>query len=54
MTSDAVRTYLTTVRRWMDGDLDLAMPGGETGAQVVSRFDAVVDGADPDRGRAQR
>lgn len=40
---DAVRTYLTTVRRWMDGDLDLAMPGGETGAQVVSRFDAVVD-----------
>lgn len=38
----AVRTYLGTVRRWMDGDLDLAMPGGETGAQVVARFDAVV------------
>lgn len=39
---DAVRTYLGTVRRWMDGELDVAMPGGQTGAQVVARFDAVV------------
>lgn len=39
---DAVRTYLTTVREWMSGNLDLAMPGGTTGAQVVARFDAVV------------
>lgn len=39
---DAVRTYLTTVRRWMDGELDLAMPGGQTGEQVVARFDRVV------------
>ncbi len=40
---EAVRTYLTTVREWMDGNLDLAMPGGSTGAQVVGRFDAVVE-----------
>jgi probable phosphoglycerate mutase len=39
---DAVRTYLGTVRRWMDGELDVAMPGGQTGTQVVARFDAVV------------
>lgn len=26
----------------MDGELDVAMPGGQTGAQVVARFDAVV------------
>jgi probable phosphoglycerate mutase len=39
----AVRTYLSTVRQWMEGDLDLAVPGGETGAQVVARFDAVVE-----------
>lgn len=39
----AVRTYLSTVRQWMDGELDLAMPGGETGTQVMARFDAVVE-----------
>ena len=39
---DAVRTYLGTVRRWMDGELDVAVPGGQTGEQVVARFDAVV------------
>ncbi len=38
----AVRTYLSTVRRWMDGELDVAVPGGQTGEQVVARFDAVV------------
>ena len=40
---DAVRTYLTTVREWMGGNLDLAMPGGQSGLQVLARFDAVVD-----------
>jgi probable phosphoglycerate mutase len=40
---DAVRTYLNTVRQWMDGDLDVAVPGGQTGAQVVARFDRVVE-----------
>ncbi len=39
---DAVRAYLTTVREWMGGNLDLPMPGGPTGAQVLARFDAVV------------
>lgn len=40
---EAVRTYLTTVREWMVGNLDLAMPGGPSGAEVLGRFDAVVD-----------
>jgi probable phosphoglycerate mutase len=40
---DAVRTYLTTVREWMGGNLEVAMPGGPTGTQVLARFDAVVD-----------
>jgi probable phosphoglycerate mutase len=40
---DAVRGYLATVREWMGGNLELAMPGGSTGAQVLARFDAVVD-----------
>lgn len=40
---ESVRTYLTTVRAWMDGDLDLAMPGGQTGIEVIERFDAVVE-----------
>lgn len=39
----AVRTYLTTVREWMIGNLDVAVPGGSTGTQVLTRFDAVVD-----------
>lgn len=40
---EAIRTYLSTVRRWMDGELDLAMPGGQTGGEVVDRVDRVVE-----------
>lgn len=40
---DAVRTYLTTVREWMGGNLELRMPGGQSGTQVLARFDAVVE-----------
>lgn len=36
---DSVHTYLETMAMWTDGHLDLAMPGGETGAQVVRRMD---------------
>ncbi|MET0865469.1 MAG: histidine phosphatase family protein [Nakamurella sp.] len=38
----SVRTYQQTVRRWMTGELDLTMPGGPSGAEVLARFDAVV------------
>lgn len=39
---DSVRTYLHTVLRWGSGELDLRMPGAETGAEVLGRYDEVV------------
>ena len=38
----SVRTYLGTAFRWSDGDLDLRMPGGESGTEVFDRYDEVV------------
>lgn len=43
MSPDWVR-YLTTILSWRD-DLDARMPGGESGREVLTRFDAVVDEA---------
>lgn len=34
--------YMTTVFAWADGDTGLRMPGAETGAEALARFDAVV------------
>ncbi|WP_460070928.1 histidine phosphatase family protein [Streptomyces sp. YKOK-I1] len=34
--------YMRTVFAWADGDLDLRMPGGESGAEFLARYDAVV------------
>lgn len=34
--------YLGVLYRWADGDLDARVPGGESGAEVLARFDAVV------------
>lgn len=52
---EALRTYAQVVRPWMRGKLDVAMPGGETGAQIQARFVAVAgelrakhEQADPD------
>ncbi|MDQ2756923.1 MAG: histidine phosphatase family protein [Actinomycetota bacterium] len=44
MTPDPARweAYLGVIYRWLDGDLEARMPGGETGAEVLARFDAVV------------
>lgn len=39
---DSIRAYLSAVASWFHGDLDARMPGGETGAEVLDRFDAVV------------
>jgi probable phosphoglycerate mutase len=41
--SEAVRTYLDTVRPWTRGDLGPAIPGGESGYQVRERFLSAVD-----------
>ena len=34
--------YMKTVFAWADGDTGLRMPGGETGAEALARYDAVV------------
>lgn len=38
----SVQTYLDTAFRWSVGDLDLRMPGGESGTEVFERYDQVV------------
>ncbi|GAA2888685.1 histidine phosphatase family protein [Streptomyces mexicanus] len=42
--SERGRLYLRTVLAWAAGDLDLRMPGpgGESGAEALARYDAVV------------
>lgn len=38
----AIEQYLGTMLRWARGDLDVPMPGGESGRAALDRFDAVV------------
>jgi broad specificity phosphatase PhoE len=38
----AVEEFDTVYRRWQEGDLDVAMPGGETGADVLERYVPVL------------
>jgi probable phosphoglycerate mutase len=40
---DSIRTYQFTIREWISGRLDVQMPGGPDGAEVLGRFDAVVN-----------
>jgi probable phosphoglycerate mutase len=40
---EAVSTYLGTVLRWVDGDLDARVPGAEDGHAFFARFDGAVD-----------
>ncbi|WP_372698282.1 histidine phosphatase family protein [Arthrobacter sp. JSM 101049] len=40
---DAVRAYFMAFGAFAAGDLQARMPGGETGAQVLGRFDEVVE-----------
>ncbi len=40
---EAVRAYLTTMAAWMNGRLEVRMPGGPDGRAVLGRFDAVVE-----------
>ena len=39
---DSVVGYLTTVKSWVEGRLDVRMPGGETGVEFLERYDADV------------
>jgi broad specificity phosphatase PhoE len=39
---DAVEDYLATMVRWVDGDLEAQLPGGETAAEVFDRYNEVV------------
>lgn len=39
---DSLHTYHRTVDAWSRGELHHRMPGGETGLQVIERFDAAV------------
>lgn len=39
---ESVETYLRTGFSWATGDLDLRMPGGENGHEMLGRFDEVV------------
>ncbi|GAA1879665.1 histidine phosphatase family protein [Lapillicoccus jejuensis] len=36
------KAYLEVIGRWFSGELDARVPGGETGAEVLQRYDAVV------------
>lgn len=41
--SDSILAYLDALHRWCDGELDLRIPGGELGREVLDRFDASID-----------
>jgi broad specificity phosphatase PhoE len=40
--SEQGRLYMETVFAWAAGDTELRMPGGESGAEALARYDAVV------------
>jgi broad specificity phosphatase PhoE len=39
---DAIAEFETVYQRWHEGDLDVAMPGGETGNEVLDRYVPVL------------
>lgn len=39
---EAILGYLGTVARWLDGDLEQRMPGGETGRALLERYDEAI------------
>lgn len=39
----SVQEYIRTCMAWSSGDLELRMPGGESGHEVFGRFNAVID-----------
>lgn len=41
--SESIHRYIGALYSWLEGDLDLRIPGGPTGHDVLERFDAAVD-----------
>jgi broad specificity phosphatase PhoE len=39
----AVRLYRDTTFAWIAGEVDVRMPGADSGAEVLARYDAVID-----------
>lgn len=39
---DSITGYITTVADWIEGRLDVRMPGGETGHEFLARYDDAV------------
>ena len=39
---DAVHGYISTVATWLEGRIDVRMPGAETGEEFLHRYDAAV------------
>jgi len=44
--TDVLTSYFTVAMGWMAGDYDLSTPRGETGHEVIERFNAAIDEAD--------
>lgn len=39
---EAVHGYLTTIAEWIGGNIDVRMPGAESGSEFLARYDAAV------------
>ena len=48
---EALEGFLGTVGAWLEGDLHRRMPGGETGAEFLDRYDAAIAAGLRPRGR---
>lgn len=40
---EAVEGYVRTARRWLTGDVDVTIEGGESGTEFFARYDAAID-----------
>lgn len=40
--AEAVQLYLQTIARWMSGEPQVRLPGGESGQEVLDRFDEAI------------
>ncbi|MEU4764272.1 histidine phosphatase family protein [Actinosynnema sp. NPDC023794] len=41
---EAFEVFIATVKQWAEGELDVPLPGGESGRQALDRYLAAVDG----------
>ncbi|MBB5806937.1 putative phosphoglycerate mutase [Saccharothrix ecbatanensis] len=40
---EAFEIFIATIKKWAEGDLDVPLPGGESGRQTLDRYLAAVD-----------